>query len=1127
MDTSSDVGVPVPTDLGVEYERAPENVDPTGAPRFSWRFPTDRRDARQTAYRIVVGRDRDAVAAGRGDLWDSGEVDSRRATDVAYDGPALAADATYYWSVRVWTGDGEAGDGESAWADPEPFSTALAPEDWRGEWIAHQPGAGDTNGWRSRWQESDADGEAWVQVDLGASHALAEIALHPVDPVTVVRTPDDYAVTSSWRDDPLAGFGFPDAYRVEVADDPDFESATAVVERDGDGAAEATDADGRSADRERARRHEVDASGRYVRVTATELAAVAPNTSGDSGRDGAGRRIESHDEWACFALAAIAVRDGDGIDLARGSDIAASSTVETDTWGRDHLVNGVSESEMASSSPLLRREFTLDAPVESARLHVAAVGYGEVYCNGERVGRGRLDPAWTDYEQRVLYSSHDVSDRLAEGENALGLWLGRGWFAKRSAHWLADGSPRARATLTVEFADGRTRELSTGPDWLAAESPLVENDIYDGEAYDARRERDGWAAPGFDTADTGHAGGSWDAATVVDAPGGTLEPQRVEPMGVVDTFDAEVVAEREDGPILDFGQNLTGWVELDIEGAEAGDEITLRHAEALTEDGTLSTTDLRSADATDTYVAAGDGVETYEPRFTYHGFRYVQVSGYPGEGDTAGQGDADSAEGLDPEDVTAKVVHTAMDRRGEFACSNEDLNQVQHNAVWGLRGNTHSIPEDCPQRDERFGWTGDAQISTRALLFNFDAVRFDEKWLRDHDDAASAMGYVPDVIPDKSPEDPADPTWSITRVMIPWYCYRHDGDVGILREQYEGMRAYVDYWLDAAEDGVLDDAYGKYGDWLTFENADPEEPRRGLPHDLFNTAFLYQVTDTFAKIASVLGNEADAERYRDRAGSVAEAFVDRFFDAGAGEFGPGTQSSYAVPLFLGLVPEGEVEAVAANLAEKVRADGGKLRTGFLGTRPLIHTLADHGYADLAYEVVSQPEQPGWVYMARNGATTMWERWDSDESVGSGMNSLNHSPFTHVSEFLYEVLAGLRIGDRPVTEHVTVSPALVDDLDWAEGRVETPNGPLESAWERTEGGYDLSVTVPWNGSATVRLPDVAAAADATVRESGDSLSAVAEAAETVDSLPGGIQSVDRAGDALVVEIGSGNYEFTVS
>jgi alpha-L-rhamnosidase len=344
------------------------------------------------------------------------------------------------------------------------------------------------------------------------------------------------------------------------------------------------------------------------------------------------------------------------------------------------------------------------------------------------------------------------------------------------------------------------------------------------------------------------------------------------------------------------------------------------------------------------------------------------------------------------------------------------------------------------------------------------------------------------------------------------------------------MRRYLEYWHSVAEDGILGAEYGKYGDWLTFENADPDEPRRGLPHDLFNTAFLYQVTDTFAKIADVLGNDADAAAYRERAETVADAFDEAFFDGESGTYGPGTQSSYSVPLFLGLVPDDEQARVAANLAEKVESDGGKLQSGFLGTRPLIHTLADHGYPDLAYEVVSQPERPGWVYMVREGATTMWERWDSDDSVGSGMNSLNHSPFTHVSEFFYEVLAGVRIGDRPLTEHVTVAPALVGDLAWVEASVETRNGELAVAWERTgdsgengdsdDGdGYDLSVTVPWNGSATVELPE---AAEATVTESGVALSAEGDAAEDV----AGVQSVERDGDVLVVEVGAGSYEFAV-
>jgi alpha-L-rhamnosidase len=1087
-------------DLCVEYENAPENVDPRTAPRFSWRVATDRRGARQLAYRVVVGRDAERVAAGEGGLWDTGRVESAASTGVVYGGPGLSADQTYYWSVNCWTDAGETG-----WADPARFATALAPEDWRGEWVGHQPGTGDTNGWRSQWVapvDAGTDGATasdapWVQVDLGESREVSAVALHPADPVTVVRTPDDYAVANSWTAGPLAGFGFPEGYRVEVADDADFADPTVVAAvepgADGDGG----DEDGRPATTA-TRTHDVDATGRYVRMTATDPFVVEPATSGDE------RKTVDVRPWACVALAGLAVHDAGGNDLAAGRPVSASSSVERESWGRAHLTNGHAESRLASTSPQLRTEFDLHGEVESARLHVAAVGYGEAYVNGDRLGDGRLDPAWTDYESRVLYGTFDVADALEPGTNALGLWLGRGWFAGRSAHWLADGSPRARVTLTVRFADGSTRTVATDGDWTARASPLLENDIYDGEVYDARREADGWARPDFRERASGDDG-EWTAAAVVSAPGGVLRPQRVESMGVVDTVSVDAVRDHPDGPVLDFGRNLTGWVELEMTGADRGDELTVAHAEALTDEGDLSTADLRTADATDVYVARGDDRETYEPRFTYHGFRYAQVTGYPGD--------------LDPGDVTAKVVTTSMDRRGAFSCSNDELNRVQRNAVRGLRSNTHSIPEDCPQRDERFGWTGDAHVSTRALLFNFDAVRFEEKWARDHDDAASPMGYVPDVVPDKKTETPADPTWSVTRVMLPWYLYCHDGDERVLRDHYEGMRRYLDYWHSVTEDGILGAEYGKYGDWLAFENTDPDEPRRGLPHDLFNTAFLYQVTDTYAKIAAVLGNDADADVYRERAETVADAFNDAFFDAESGTYGPGTQSSYSVPLFLGLVPDAEESRVAANLAERVCADGGRLKSGFLGTRPLVHTLADHGYDEVAYGVVSQPERPGWVYMVREGATTMWERWNSDESVGSGMNSLNHSPFTHVSEFFYEVLAGIRVGDRPATDHVTVAPAMVADLEWVEASVETRAGELAVAWERTadsDDGYRLSVTVPWNGAATVELPD---AADASATESDATLSPGEDG-------PAGVRSVGRDGDALLVEVGAGSYDFAV-
>lgn len=1076
-----------PTDLRVEYEQTPENIDPDSPLRFSWQIATDQRGAAQTVYRLVVGRNYDEVSRGHGDLWDSDRIESSQSTNIEYGGPNLNTDTTYYWSVKLWTHHGE-----TDWAEPANFTTALSSERWRGDWITHQPEEGDTNGWRSQWRSPDENHEEWIQVDLGESHKISGVSLHGSEPIDIVRTPDDTAVTISWSENPLKGFGFPDAYRVEVADNPEFDNSTVVVSVDSE-TKEKEDHEGVPiSETVPVQTHEnLDTIGRYVRVTATDLFEVTPSTVDESHIRSMDRRVEQASTWQCFALASLSVEGSNRTNLATDRPVEASSSCETDTWGRDHVVNGYTESQLGSSSPLLRTQFDLNKSIQSARMHVAAVGYGELYVNGDRISDRQLDPAWTDYEQRVLYTSHGLTDQLQEGANTVGFWLGRGWFAKSSSYWVSDGSPRVRAMLTVVFDDGTTQRVTTNSNWECTTSPLLENDIYDGETYDARQEIDNWSTPFSDSS-------PWESATVVDAPGGALRPERIEPMRIVDTFDAEKVQDHPDGPIIDFGQNLTGWIEIEIDNPDSGKRVTVRHAEALTEKGDLSTTDLRTADATDTYFTRGESTEIYEPRFTYHGFRYAQITDYPGE--------------FDPEKITAKVVHTAMDRRGTFECSNEDLNQLQHNAVWGLRGNTHSIPEDCPQRDERFGWTGDAHISTRALLFNYDAVRFDEKWVRDHHDVASEMGYVPDVIPNKAFEDPADPTWSITRVMVPWYLYLHDGDEGILHEQYEGMRKYVDYWYNNTEDGILPDDYGKFGDWLTFENADG---RRGLPHDLYNTAFLYQVIDTFAKIANVLDNRTDAKAYRERAEYVNDAFNDRYFDSEEGVYGPGTQSSYAVPLFLGMVPKEAVDLVAKNLAEKVRADGGKLKTGFLGTRPLIHTLANHGYVELAYEVVSQPEQPGWVYMARNGATTMWERWNSDESVGSGMNSLNHSPYTHVSEFFYEVLAGIQLSDRPITDRVTIAPALVDDLEWVSASIETWNGELAVNWKQDDSGhYELTVTVPWNSQATVRLPN---AANATVTESDNQLSA--------DEATG-IESVESAGGDIVVEIGSGDFVFSV-
>jgi len=1071
-----------PTGLRVDHEERPPNVAPE-RPRFEWRVGADRRGAAQSAYRVQVARKRAALDDGDADCWDTGRVESDQSSGVTYDGVSLAPDETYWWRVRVWN---EAGDA-SAWSDPARLGTALDGEaNWAGEWISHQPGPGDTNGFRTAWLDPD-DGTAWVQVDLGAETDLSRIELHPAAPHERIETPDGTVLTplhGEHGDDPdvgsIDGFGFPERYRIEVADDPDFADAETVVDRTG----EPQDSHG-----DEPVPFDVEATARYVRVVATDLYVFDParsNVELDFAREERTRK-------GVFALAALAARDENGTDHARGNSVEASSAVETRTWGADHLTNGVYESRLACSSPLLRTEFDLPKPVERARAHVVGLGYGELHVNGEKAGEAVLDPAWTEYGERVLYRTVDVTDALSEGANALGLWLGRGRFSTGMRGWAPFGSPRGRVHLSVEFADGTTTTIGTDEDWRAASSPLVENDLYDGETYDARRERDGWADPGFDDSD-------WGPAVEIPGPGGDLEPERIEPMAPIEAFDPVKIHDHEDGPVIDFGQNLTGWLALTIRGAERGEAVTLRHAEALDDDGGLRTIDLRSADATDTYVPRGEETESYEPRFTYHGFRYAQITGYPGD--------------LDPADVTAKAVTTAMERRGTFDCSDEDLRQVQHNAVWGLRSNTHSVPEDCPQRDERFGWTGDAHITSQALQYNFDAARFHGKWLRDHDDVQSRHGYVSDTIPRGFGSIPGDPTWTITRVLLPWHQYQHHGDRGALAESYEGMRRYVDFWHARTEDGILPGEYGNYGDWLAFE--EPLDGRRGLPFDLFNTAYHYRAIDVLARAAGVLDHEGDADRYGEMAQTVADAFNDRFLTED-GTYEPGTQSAHAVPLFFGMVPEARVDDVVATLVEKIHADDDRLRTGFLGTRPLLLTLAEHGHAEVAHQIVSQPEKPGWVYMARQGATTMWERWDSDEQVGSGMNSLNHSPFTFVSEWFYEVLAGIRF-DGPYDEGFEIRPEPVGDLDWAEASVETRHGDIESRWERTDDGFELAVAVPWNTTATVRVP---AEDGAEIRLGGDPAWDDGPA-----SLPSGVESARSVADGVAFEVTAGSYRFAV-
>ena len=768
----------------------------------------------------------------------------------------------------------------------------------------------------------------------------------------------------------------------------------------------------------------------------------------------------------------------------------------------------VGQTDDSDSSPLLRTDVELDKQIASARAHVVTLGYGELHVNGDRVGDEQLNPAWTKYDDRVLYSTHDLGNILSEGENTLGLWLGRGWYAKgkeelpsRIPSWEAFGPPRGLLQLNITYIDGTTESVTTNESWAVAPSPITENDIYDGETYDARKEQPGWSTPNFDSS-------AWNSASIVDSPSDdfALCPQRLQPIKATETIEPETISKQENGYIIDFGQNHAGWVELTVTGAEEGDEITIKHAEVVDEDGTLVTENLRSAEATDTYIANGIDEEVYEPRFTYHGFRYAQVIDYPSE--------------LTKEKIRSKVIHTGFEQTGSFACSNNELNQVQHNAVWGLRSNAMGHPTDCCQRDERFGWTGDVHQNARADFYNFDAFRYHEKWMRDHDDDQDPNGSQSDAIPHAVDWGHSDPNWAKTRVITPWYMYLHTGDKRVLVDRYEGMRDYIDFWNNNAENHIVPASMAHYGDWLAFE------PPRSDPA-LFNTFAHYQTTDIFAKMASSLDRN-DATKYRERADAIAAAFNDEFFDLETKSYGSGTQTTFALPLSVGIVPDEHEQMVVEKLVEKIQMeDGGKLQTGFIGTRPLLNTLVEHDYVDLAYNIVSQPEQPGWVYMVRNGATTMWERWDSDEQIGSGMNSFNHRPWTLISEWFYRKLAGIDAGE-PGFRTVEIAPVIPDDLDWAEGSVDTVQGEVFSRWEhtgtpgksRTRNGLTLETSIPGNTTGTVRIPTLGGE-KVRIREDGKPI--WNNGHRTGENHPG-IESVEHDGDQVVVEVGSGDYEF---
>ena len=778
--------------------------------------------------------------------------------------------------------------------------------------------------------------------------------------------------------------------------------------------------------------------------------------------------------------------------------------LETADWKAKWITPDLVEDETKSNpAPLLRREFSMNKKVERARLYATAMGLYEMSLNGKRVGDEYFTPGWTSYDFRFQYQTFDVTSSLKNGANCLAAMLGDGWFRGRMAWNPKNNRNRygkklaLLAQLVITYKDGTQQIVTSDDQWKSSTGAVLESDIYNGETYDARLAQAGWNEAGFNDK-------SWKPATVLEAPKAKLVAPAGPPVKAMEEITPVKVLHTPAGDtVLDMGQNMVGWVRFRVT-APAGTTITLRHLEVLDKAGNFYTDNLRSAKQMIRYTTKGQGTETFEPHFTFQGFRYVAVSGWPGE--------------LKSQDFAGVVVHSAIRRTGSFETSNALLNQLQHNILWGQKGNFLDVPTDCPQRDERLGWTGDAQVFARTASFNHDTAAFYTKWLKDvaldQEDDGAVPFVIPNVLSHETRQgEAASAGWADVALVVPWTVYQSYGDKRILEEQYPSMKAWVEYMRRQAGEKYIWSNGFSFGDWLAFATTRSDYPGATTDKDLIQTAYFARSTALLAKTATVLGKKEDAAEYASLEEKIKSAFQKEFV-APNGRLSSNTQTAYALALAFELLPQAQRAAAAARLADDVKKFG-HLTTGFLGTPFLCQTLSDYGYLDIAYMLLNRTEYPSWLYPVTKGATTIWERWDGIKPDGTfqdpGMNSFNHYAYGAIGEWMYRIVTGIELDEaHPGYKHVLIQPQPGGGLTFANASVESIYGRVASGWKIADGRFALTIEVPANTTATVRLPRA-------------KLEQVTEGQKPLTGRTD-ILAARQAGDAVVIDVGSGSYVF---
>jgi alpha-L-rhamnosidase len=1038
-----------PVHLRCEYLQNPLGID-TMRPHLSWQSDNPERNWRQSAYEIVVASDEANLRAGQADIWDSGKVDSTESVGIAYGGPPLESRRRYYWKVRVWDAANQVSEStETSWWE----MGLLRASDWNAKWIH----------WKNPEDNADRKGIRWIWVP--GQDALAVV------PGTIAT------------------------FRVTVKLPEKARDAVLLLATRGDFVAAVNG-------------HEVDAKRRWTTFDRRDISdqlVVGENTievtvTAPAPRGG-GPEAPAKTTAALAALVKITRPNGSILRFPANQHWKAS--LEKTSWQSAHVVAELTDKQLGDPGELpqpaayLRRTLTISKTVQSARLYVTALGSYRAFVNGSQIGADVLTPDFTDYRKRVVYQVYDVTSSLANGNNVISALLGNGWYGSGltwvGMHFFPPPN-RFIAQLELAYADGSHETVGTDESWKAAASPILQSSIYAGEVYDARLEQVGWENAGFDDA-------AWKSAEVAATPAIAVSAEKTQPSRVVATLNPKLVTPLANGAyIFDMGQNMVGWATLKVKGP-AGTKVQLRFAEILNPDGTIYTANLRNADATDVYILRGGNEETFAPHFTFHGFRYVEMTGYPG------------TPPLDA--ITGDVVSSVSgDPAARLTTSSDLVNQMWSIGIWGQRGNFLSIPTDCPQRDERLGWMGDAGVFWRTGSYNFNIAAFSQKFMQDIVDAQNRQGAFTNVSPnalpssadeaqDSSPEDgdsdrTGAPGWGDAGVIVPWTTWLQYGDKAIIEENWDAMQRWMDFIQTRNPNLLRTKALGPdYADWLA--------PDGNTNKALLATAYWSLIANMMSQMAHAVGKEADARRYDDVVQNIRAAFQKAYIKDN-GEVGTGTQTSYVVALHAKMAPESLEPLLVDKLVKDIEARNWHLSTGFLGTPFLLFTLADHGRSDVAYRLLLNDTYPSWGYMLSKGATTWWERWNGDTG-DPAMNSYNHYAFGSVIAWVYRYAVGIdTLPNSPGFKEIVIHPHLDPRMTSARAEYDSIYGEIISDWKGTPAGpFTLSVTIPPNTSAKVFLPAIAGA---QLTEDGNPLNAQLE------------------GGSYVVSVGSGSHSFEV-